>query len=197
VINSLIIEYLDLIYKVGKMMKPKRTVIMFSRKDKYIIIYTISFFLIIQSLFLIDSHFSIYEKDKHPHPSLYYDWETLLENEQTIGRDIVADENLNIYVVGNIYNSSKNAYDVILCKYNSSGSMLWNVSWGGALDDYAYALDINTSSTNIYIVGRTASYGTDGSNDIFLLSYNSSGILQRNITWGGNNWDVGFDVVFP
>ena len=79
-------------------------------------------------------------------------------------------------------------------KYNSSGSILWNRSWGGALDDYAYALDINVSSSNIYVVGRTASYGTEGSNDIFLLSYDSSGVLQRNITWGGNNWDVGYDI---
>ncbi|KKN13246.1 hypothetical protein LCGC14_1008370, partial [marine sediment metagenome] len=86
------------------------------------------------------------------------------------------------------------AYDVLLSKYTSSGSLIWNVSWGGLLDDKAYALDINLSSSNIYVVGRTASYGTSESNDLFLLSYDSSGVLLRNITWGGVNWDEGYDV---
>ena len=65
---------------------------------------------------------------------------------------------------------------------------------GGMFDDFAYAIDINVTSSMIFITGRTASYGTDGSNDIFLLSYDSSGILNRNITWGGSNWDVGYDI---
>jgi len=161
---------------------------------KFIIVYFVLFFFFFQNVIFLDSHFSISKKDKKPHSSLHYDWENLVKDEQTNGRDVVADENQNLYVVGNIFNSSKNAYDVLMSKYNSSGIMLWNVSWGGALNDYAYAIDINKSSSDIYVVGRTTSYGTDGSNDIFLLSYNSSGILQRNITWGGNNWDVGYDI---
>ncbi len=129
-----------------------------------------------------------------PHFSSKFEWEDLFENEQTIGRDVITDDNHNIYVAGNIFNSSKGAYDVLLCKYNSSGSMMWNVSWGGMLDDFAYALDINTTSTNIYVTGRTASYGISESNDIFLLSYDSSGYLQRNITWGGKYSDVGYGI---
>ncbi|KKL94494.1 hypothetical protein LCGC14_1864090, partial [marine sediment metagenome] len=112
----------------------------------------------------------------------------------TLKVELYKDTDQNIYVVGNILNESTNAYDAVVYKYNSSGQVLWNVSWGGMLDDYAYALDINMSSTTIYVVGRTASYGINESNDIFLLSYDSSGILKRNITWGGDGWDAGIDI---
>jgi len=64
----------------------------------------------------------------------------------------------------------------VVSKYNSSGQVLWNVSWGGMLDDYAYALDINSSSSTVYVVGRKVSYGINESNDIFVLSYDSSDI---------------------
>ncbi len=134
-----------------------------------------------QNVVFLDSYPLIHKDEKNPQLSLQREWD-ILEGENTIGRDVVKDNDQNIYVVGNILNDSTNAYDVVVYKYNSSGQVLWNVSWGGMLDDYAYALDINRSSTTIYVVGRTASYGINESNDIFMLSYDSSGILKRNIT---------------
>ncbi len=137
---------------------------------------------------------SVVKTQDIPHFSSKFDWEDLFETDQTIGRDVISDDNHNIYVIGNIFNSSKNAYDVLLCEYNSLGSMIWNTSWGGELNDYVYVLDINSTSAEIYMVGRTASYGVCGSDDIFLLSYDSFGNLQRNITWGGEYSDVGYDI---
>jgi len=119
-----------------------------------------------------------------------------LNNYQSDGRDVVAGENQSMYIAGNIFNSTKNAYDAMLYKFNSSGAMIWNTSWGGSLDDYAYAVDINPSSSNIYVVGRTASLGENESDDILILSYDYSGTLQWNITWGGTSWDVGYDVKY-
>jgi len=146
-----------------------------------------------QNVVFLDSYPLIHKDEKNPQLSLQREWD-ILEDENTIGRDVVKDNNQNIYVVGNMLNDSTNAYDVVVYKYNSSGQVLWNVSWGGMLDDYAYALDINRSSTTIYVVGRTASYGINESNDIFMLSYDASGILKRNITWGGDAWDAGIDI---
>ena len=139
-------------------------------------------------------HDSTPDTKKYPQLSVTYEWETLIDDEHIIGQDLVMDESHNIYVVGNILNSSENSYDVIVIKYDASGNMVWNVTWGGNLDDYAYALAINTTSSRLYMTGRTESYGIVGSNDIFLLSYDSSGILKKNITWGGDTWDVGFDI---
>ncbi len=138
----------------------------------------------------------INNKIDHLKNALINDWEVKIRDEQTNGRDIAEDENQNIYIVGNMFNFSKNVYAVLLCKYNSSSNLIWTVSWGGILDDYAYALDINQTSSNIYVVGRTVSYGKNNSSNIFLLSYDYSGALQWNITWGGTSWDVGYDVKY-
>ncbi|NVM31942.1 MAG: hypothetical protein HWN65_24090 [Candidatus Helarchaeota archaeon] len=142
-------------------------------------------------------HIPLFDHDSTPdakYLSVTYEWETLIGDEHIIGQDLVMDKSHNIYVVGNMLNSSENSYDVIVIKYNALGTIVWNVTWGGILDDYAYALAINTTSSRLYVTGRTASYGIGGSNDIFIVSYDASGTLQKNITWGGDKWDVGFDI---
>ncbi len=166
------------------------------RDRKFIICFLLLCLFIIQNQFSFGSYFLINNKTNNLKIALYHNWEVKFEDEQTNGKDIAEDEDQNIYIVGNMFNFSKNVYDVLLCKYNSSSNLIWNVSWGGVLDDYAYALDINRISSNIYIVGKTESYGKSNSIDIFLLSYNYSGVLQWNITWGGTSWDVGYDVKY-
>jgi len=159
---------------------------------KLVVFFVVIFFSLFSSLLVLDNEERLRDKEV-PKLSLQYEWGVLglgLIN----GQDIVMDSDQNIYVVGNLFNDSLNAYNVVVYKYNSSGYLLWNASWGGILDDYAYAVDINSSSSNIYIVGRTASYGINETNDIFVLSYNSFGVLRKNITWGGNAWDVGLDI---
>ena len=166
-------------------------------RDRRFIICSFLFCLfLIQNSFLSGSNFLINNKANNPKSALYNDWEVKFNYEQTNGRDIAEDENQNIYIVGKMFNFSKNVYDVLLCKYNSANNIIWNVSWGGVFDDYAYALDINQISSNIYLVGSTSSYGKNNSSDIFLLSYDYSGVLQWNITWGGTSWDVGYDVKY-
>ena len=162
---------------------------------KFYIGYVILLILIFQKVIPFKTHFSMNHREAKLHLTFQDDWEELLNTDQSVGRDVVAGENQSIYVTGNTFNSIKNAYDVLLCKYNSSGSMIWNVSWGGALDDYAYAVDINPTCSDIYVVGRTASLGTNESDDIFIFSYDSSGILQQNKTRGGEYQDVAYDVI--
>jgi len=163
---------------------------------KFYIGYVILLVFIFQKVMPFDTHFSMNQSEAKLHISFQDDWEELLNTDKSVGRDVVAGENQSMYVAGNIFNSSKNVYDVLLSKYNSSGAMIWNVSWGGALNDYAYAVDINPTSSNIYVVGKTASLGINESDDIFILSYDPSRILQRNITWGGKYQDVAYDVKF-
>ena len=50
-------------------------------------------------------------------------------------------------------------------------------------------------SGNVYVVGGTSSFGA-GSYDVFLLKLNSSGTLLWSKTWGGNSYDVGYDLAF-
>ena len=93
-----------------------------------------------------------------------------------------------IYVTG--YHSedfSPDYRDIVLLKYNSSGGLVWNKTWGVSGQDIGYDIIID-SNNSIYVVGHTQYCGS-GDINIVLLKFNSSGYQQWNDTWSG--YDVG------
>jgi hypothetical protein len=127
-------------------------------------------------------------------PSFGWNHTVFINNGTDEGRDLVLDPSGNVFVTGKIYNSSKNASDVILLKYNSDGDVEWNKTWGGSSDDEGHSIDID-SSNNLYIAGWTKSFGVNGTHDVCLLKFNSNGILAWNKTWGNNETDTGIGIV--
>jgi uncharacterized delta-60 repeat protein len=97
------------------------------------------------------------------------------------------DSSDNIYLAGETRSFGALGKDICLLKYNSMGELQWNYTWGGASNDAAYAIGLD-SSDNIYLAGGTSSFGALGV-DLCLLKYNPSGELQWNYTWGGANYD--------
>ena len=59
---------------------------------------------------------------------------------------------------------------------------VWNTTWGG-IDDEGGRDIVLDSSENIYICGRTESFGAGGA-DIALLKYNNLCQKLWNATWG-------------
>ena len=102
-------------------------------------------------------------------------------------QSIVVDS-LNIYIAGYTESFGAGNRDVFLVKYNTSGVQQWNYTWGGINADYltfgSWGNSLIYFSGNLYLTGATGSYGA-GPEDVFLLKFNSSGILQWNCTWGG------------
>ena len=83
----------------------------------------------------------------------------------------------NIYVIGNIDYPSSNT-DILIVKYNSSGTIQWERTLDGAATTetpYRIALD---SSENVYITGITPT------NLLLVAKYDSSGTIQwqRSLT---------------
>ncbi|MFW9973168.1 MAG: hypothetical protein ACFFDF_23495 [Candidatus Odinarchaeota archaeon] len=99
---------------------------------------------------------------------------------------MVLDPLNNTYLYGNSMNNETYDYDACVIKFNSTGGLLWNVTWGGDDDEYSstnslIALD---SLNNVYIAGETQSYGL-GETDMFLVKYNSAGVKQWEKIYGG------------
>lgn len=108
------------------------------------------------------------------------------------GWGVIVDSSNNIYITGITTSFGAENGNIILLKYDSSGVLQWNRTWGGNNGDYGFGVDVDFSD-NIYITGATSSFGAEY-NDIILLKYNNSGVLQWNRTWGGNDEDSGLGV---
>jgi len=120
-------------------------------------------------------------------------WTKLLSSEGNsidAGKGLAIDSSDNIYVTGwttGSMESNTNAgtsynADIFLSKYNSAGTKQWIKQLGTSSSEGGHAVAID-SSNNIYVTGYTEG-GLDGNtslggnNDVFLLKYNSSGLLQ-------------------
>lgn len=73
-------------------------------------------------------------------------------------------------------------------KFNSTGSLQWNKTWGQSLLDAAHSLKVS-SCKSIYISGITQNPGL-AYTSYFLANYNSSGVLQWNSTFERESYDV-------
>jgi len=96
----------------------------------------------------------------------------------------------DIYAVGLTDTSGSN--DLILVKYNSSGTLQWQRRLRGANSDFGTSVSLD-SSGNVYVIGDTLSSGA-GSTDILIAKYNSSGTIQWQRTLGFSGSDQGRDI---
>jgi hypothetical protein len=83
--------------------------------------------------------------------------------------------------------------DFWLVKTDSSGTVQWNQTYGGASGDVAYSL-VQTGDGGYALAGHTESYGA-GNYDVWLVKTDSSGTVQWSRTYGGADNDVARSVV--
>ena len=115
---------------------------------------------------------------------------------------LAVDSSDNIYVAGFTNggldgNTSSGKHDILLVKYNSSGSKQWLQQFGSSNNDMGLEVNVD-SKANIYVTGKTEG-GLDGNtnsgkNDIFLVKYNSSGTKQWTQQLGTPAFDEGNGV---
>ncbi|MHA1681187.1 MAG: SBBP repeat-containing protein [Promethearchaeota archaeon] len=105
------------------------------------------------------------------------------------GFGLAIDGSDNIYIVGNIYQSSSTR--VLLLKYTSDGALVWNKTWGGTSSDTGR--DIVIDGDYFYIVGNTNSWGA-GSYDLIVAKYDFSGTRLWNFTWGTGLEEYGYSI---
>ena len=123
-------------------------------------------------------------------------WQKKLDggsNEQ--GRAISVDSSDNIYMTGYGNSSGAGGVDIVLAKYDSSGTIQWQRTLGGSSSDIGYGVAVDTSG-NAYVVGLSENTGT-GTSDSIIAKYNTSGTIQwqqsLNSTSADNAYGVSVD----
>jgi len=104
------------------------------------------------------------------------------------GSSVAVDASDNIYVLGGTSSEGVSG-DLLLVKYDTSGTIQWQRILGGASSDGGFSVDVD-SSGNIYTFGFTQSEGA-GNRDLLLAKYNSSGTIQWQRILGGGDYDTG------
>ena len=113
-------------------------------------------------------------------------WAKQIGNTRSEGRSIALDSSGNAYVAGYTYgdfdgNSNIGGADIVVVKYDSSGTKQWSYQYGTSSDDFGEGIVVD-STGNLYVTGYTSGnfYGNvnAGGSDVFLMKLNSSGIIQ-------------------
>ena len=95
-------------------------------------------------------------------------------------------------IVGYTGSYGKGYSDAWLIKTDANGDEIWNKTFGGEDDDFAYCVQ-KTTDTGYILAGRTWSYGA-GLNDAWLIKTDSSGNKQWSKTFGGTSYDYCYSV---
>ena len=95
--------------------------------------------------------------------------------------------------------------DLFLSKFDSSGNFVWTKTWGGSDWDFGYGVAVDGSG-NAYVSGLfidtvdldpgpgVDNHTSNGSEDVFLSKFDSSGNFQWAKTWGGVSDDSGCSI---
>lgn len=77
------------------------------------------------------------------------------------------DSNDDIYLVGYTFSFGAGKRDICIVKFDKSGILQWNHTWGGIYNDWGYGIAFDQTN-NLYIAGVTESFGL-GITDMCLL----------------------------
>lgn len=131
--------------------------------------------------------------------------------QEDYSESIAVDDSGNAYITGiftdscffdgNVNIQSKGNGDIFLAKYDSSGTLLWLKTAGGANEDGGLGVCLD-ASRNVYITGfisDTAMFGIDslfgnGLRDIFVAKYSNAGTLIWVKSAGGAGNDKGNSI---
>jgi hypothetical protein len=110
------------------------------------------------------------------------------------GYGVAVDPLGNVYVVGTTSSYGAGGSDVVLLKYDSSGNLLFQRTWGGTQNDFGTGVAVDAGGY-VYVTGYTYSLGpTPGISAVILLKYDPSGNLLFQQTWGGTKNDYGTGI---
>jgi hypothetical protein len=120
-------------------------------------------------------------------------WQRTLDGAVTEdARGIVVASSGNIYIAGFTNSQGAGALDVIIAKYDNSGTIQWQRILGDSGNDYGLSIAVD-SSENVYVSGMTNSQGAGGL-DALITKYDTSGTIQWQRILGGSGNDYALNL---
>jgi uncharacterized delta-60 repeat protein len=106
------------------------------------------------------------------------------------GRGIAVDNLGNVYIVGTTNNASTT--DILIAKYNSSGTLLWQNILAGSITDTGTGIAVDGSG-NVYITGHIYNGSSD---DIITAKYDTNGniLWQRKLASNEGNSEIAYGI---
>lgn len=109
-------------------------------------------------------------------------------------QDIAIDSFGNVYLTGYTDNFGAIVRNLFLIKYNAAGDLIYNTTFGDDRWHEGRSL-VFDSMENIYVAGFIQNNGKGG--DFILLKFNSTtGSMDWNTIWGGDEHDYGYGCAF-
>ena len=109
------------------------------------------------------------------------------------GIDIIPTNDGNFIIIGTTTSTGNGLKDIHVLKVDSNGTMIWQNTFGGSLDDYPADI-IETSAGEFCIAGTTESFGV-GSRDIYLVWIDQNGNFIRQVTHGSTDIDGSSELI--
>ncbi|MHA1251498.1 MAG: hypothetical protein ACTSRP_16020 [Candidatus Helarchaeota archaeon] len=109
---------------------------------------------------------------------------------------LTLDNNNYLYISGvtKNYKIGRPYTDLFLAKYDITGNLIWNYTWGDCDHDDGISnsgIEFNSNDNCIYLVGYSGSYITKGFSDIIFTKYATNGSIIDYEFWGSSGVDKG------
>lgn len=86
------------------------------------------------------------------------------------------------------------SYDIYLMKTDDEGNEIWTKTYGTSRHEYAYSIR-QTADGGFIVAGSKELYPPSGRHsDVYLLKIDMNGDTLWTRTYGGTDWDIGYDV---
>ena len=116
---------------------------------------------------------------------------TLGGSSDDYGYSIAVAPDNSVYVCGYANSTGPIGNDLLIAKFNSSGSLQWQKTLSDSMHDHGNFITV-ASDGSVYVCGETDSYSEDPYEpyyDLLITKFNSSGSLQWQKILGGSDDD--------